>query len=199
MGIESSLRERKKLKTYNGLVEAAFSLFKEQGFEATTVEQIADRAEVSRRTFFRYFATKESIAFPHHAERLELFEKYLSQRIHGETPLTAVRRCLIIIAREYEREREQVLVQATLIESSPTLIARDRILDLRWEEVIAEALSDGVDPSDEYKRQTRLLAGAVVGVIRAALREWMSSGCQLDLVKLGTEALDLLARGTGTE
>ena len=189
----------KKLKTHDALVEAAFSLFKELGFEATTVEQIADRAEVSRRTFFRYFATKESIAFPHHAERLELFEKYLSQRIHGETPLTAVRRCLIIIAREYEREREQILEQAQLIESSPTLIAKDRILDLRWEEVIAQALVNGSDSNDQKKRQARLLAGAVVGVIRAALREWMASGCQLDLVNLGTEALDLLARGTGTE
>ncbi len=57
------LRERKKTKVRATIVEAAFALFEDQGFEATTIEQIAERAEVSRRTIFRYFASKEDLVF----------------------------------------------------------------------------------------------------------------------------------------
>ena len=88
-------RERKKLETREALQEAARRLFAEQGYDATTVKEIADAADVAERTFFRYFAAKEDLLLPDLVSRFQAFERAAAVRPTGEAPLVAVREAAI--------------------------------------------------------------------------------------------------------
>lgn len=79
-----SLRERKKLAAWRAISEAALRLFEEQGFEATTIEQIAAAANVSRATFFNYFASKEAVVFDQDPEARDRWRTLLEARHSGE-------------------------------------------------------------------------------------------------------------------
>ncbi|MQA87666.1 MAG: TetR family transcriptional regulator [Streptosporangiales bacterium] len=88
------LRERKKRRTRRALAEAALRLFDEKGYDATTVADIATAADVSRRTFFGYFASKEDVVFADTDERLELMRSAWSTLPEGTPPVDAVRRVI---------------------------------------------------------------------------------------------------------
>jgi AcrR family transcriptional regulator len=88
-------RERKKLETREALRDAARRLFAEQGYEATTVKEIADAADVAERTFFRYFAAKEDLLLPDLVSRFQAFERATAARPAAEPPLTAIREAAI--------------------------------------------------------------------------------------------------------
>ncbi|MFB8044524.1 TetR/AcrR family transcriptional regulator [Streptomyces hydrogenans] len=79
-----SLRERKKLAAWRAISEAALRLFEEQGFEATTIEQIAAAANVSRATFFNYFASKEAVVFDQDPEARDRWRSLLEAHSPGE-------------------------------------------------------------------------------------------------------------------
>lgn len=187
-----SLREQKKVKTRDALVQAAFELFLEQGFEATSVDAIAIRAEVSRRTFFRYFASKEAVVFPDREARLVRFRGLLELE-PGEEPFDAVRRAFSALADEFTRDRRLVLQQHQIIAASPLLTARDAQLDHDWEVAVADALA-GRGANKVKRRRAEVLAGAVLGAVRATLRGWFAQGGQRDLGTFGAEGLDLLER-----
>ncbi|MCB1152811.1 TetR family transcriptional regulator [bacterium] len=191
----STLRERKKARTYDALVSSAMRLFLQDGYEKITVDDIAGAADVSRRTFFRYFPTKEAVVFPWRQDRLDRFREELSRRLPGEQDYDAVRRACLAMAGEYQNNREEMLEQHRVIESSATLIARERELDLEWEDSIADALLLTSPKTLRAKRQARVVAGAIIGMIRATLRDWFSGSCQTNLVRLGAEAFDLLEEG----
>ena len=83
---ELGRRERKKRETRQALVETAMALFAEQGVDGTTIEQISDGADVSERTFYRYFATKEDVLFADSIERRERFATALATRPEDTGP-----------------------------------------------------------------------------------------------------------------
>lgn len=175
-------------------------LFRAKGFEDTTVDEIASAAEVSRRTFFRYFPTKESVVFPAQEERLVEFQKLLTHPQDGETPFHTVRRACLEIAKDYVVNRDDYLAQRELVLRTPALIAHELEADRDWELAIAQALDRGWDlePGDKgVSRRARILAGATMGVIRATLDDWRAGGCDEDLIQLGEESLDLLEDGIG--
>src|SRR3954464_5075388 len=99
----SGRRERKKQATREALIDAAFKLFGEKGFEATTVEEIADAVDVSSRTFFRYFASKEDVALSFQEDQNEAGLAMLAARPREEPVVTALRRAVVEIARACER------------------------------------------------------------------------------------------------
>ncbi|MCO5169874.1 MAG: TetR family transcriptional regulator [Planctomycetes bacterium] len=181
-------REKKR----DALVSAAHALFRAQGFEATTIEQVAAAAGVSRRTFFRYFATKDAVVFPHAEARIAGFRAALRPRA-GEAVEAAVRRAVLEVAREFAAHRDELLLQHALIASSPHLLAREHELDLAWEDAIVGALEARGEPG----LRARVLGGAVAGALRAALRVWLAGKGKADLAALGQEALDLLAETCG--
>src|SRR3954463_15606751 len=95
MATDTSLRARKKVKTRDALCRAAVELFISKGFEATTVEEICERAEVSPSTFFRYFPTKEAAAFADEEMRIALVESIFAGRGEGEPWHAVVRRAAL--------------------------------------------------------------------------------------------------------
>lgn len=194
---EPCCRERKKIATRDGIVRASMELFERKGFEAVTAEEIALRAGVSRRSFFRYFPAKELVVFPHQAAYLDLFRSLLAQGADTDPPFPRVRRACLVLAREYMNAREEHLAQQRIIQASPSLIARGEAFDTEWEEAISGVFIEDGAPA-EARRRARFLAGAILGVIRAALKEWYAAGCRKDLVRLGGEALRLVEFGAAS-
>lgn len=99
-----NLRERKKLAAWRAISDAALRLFDEQGYEATTIEQIAAAANVSRATFFNYFASKEAVVFDQDPEARDRWRALLESRSPGE-PLWDSLAAVMIEVNEGLRER----------------------------------------------------------------------------------------------
>jgi AcrR family transcriptional regulator len=196
------LRETKKARTREELVDAAHELFVAHGFDETTVEQIAERAGVGRRTFFRYFPTKEAVFFADDLARLGRFSAALAARANSEPALVAVRRLLLGLAAELEQSRSRARTHHELIRTSRTLRGQDFELDNRWEETISDALAAdprGAPPGVLPELWARVASGALMGVIRAVLRHWFDSGARGALTDLGRKAFELLNDGLAVE
>jgi len=189
------LRERKKEATRRALLAASNRRFHRNGFEATTIDEICDDVGISRRTFFRYFVNKEALVFPHRIERLERFLSFLRLAPPGESPVTSLRRAAQVFAKEYMDNREQLVAQQKLIQTSPALLAREREIDRDWEAAMSQAFRDRTGAGRDSELRARVLAGAAIGVIRATMRHWFATEGKADLAKLGDEALDCLERG----
>ncbi len=185
----TGLRERKKEQTREALAAAARTLFLERGFDSVTVDEIASVANVSRRTFFRYFATKEAAAFPNRDTWLTQFHSLTASR-QDETGYETVRRALLGMAQAFMNNRDLMVAQHRIANGATSLIAYQRDVDRVWADVIAEALRK------EYGgRESRLIGAAMMGVIRATLDEWFAQGALGDLLEMGAEALNLIERG----
>jgi AcrR family transcriptional regulator len=186
-------------ETREAIVAAAIDLFDRQGFDATTVDAIAEAAEVSRRTVFRYFRTKEDILFFDWSDNLALFRRHLSQTAAGEPAIAGVRRAAVAVsetvAREIKRQPKIYRVQLRLIMKERALSAHYFRLGLEWERAIAEAVAPHLPDDPAAALHARLLAAAVFGSLRAVLFVWMSTDCRSDLTGLTNEAFDVLEGG----
>jgi AcrR family transcriptional regulator len=160
------LRERKKARTRESIRDHAFRLFREQGYGATTVEQIAEAAEVSPSTFFRYFPNKEDVALTDDLDPL-LLESFRAQPPEL-SQVAAIRAAIRSVLAEtppevLERDRErQAVVFAT-----PDLRARTLDAAVAMVRMVAEVIAErtGRKPDD---LEVLALAGAVIGAAIAA-------------------------------
>ena len=191
---ESSRRSRKKAEVREALVRAADRLFAARGFDGTTIDEIAEAAGVSRRTFFRYFETKEAIVFPQTEERFELFKKLLHARLEGASPFAAVRESIFAVGQTFMASRENEVRRQELVEGSTALLAAELEIYQRWENAIAEAATPP-GASARRRRRARLFAGATMGIVRAVLRQWFRAQGRKNLVTLGREAFLALEEG----
>lgn len=182
------LRDRKKLEAERTLERVAKKAFEKRGFDAVTVEEIAAAANVSKRTFFRYFPTKEDVFFGRRRVQLEELERALAPESR-EAPFATVRRALLSVSSLHLEAKDDVLREHRVLARSPALLAKDLEWDRRAQELVATALARSGDG-----RRARLVAGAIVGVLRVVIEDWVRSEGSLDLEAEGSEALDLLAR-----
>lgn len=196
---ELSLRERKKLKTRNALVAAALRLFNERGYSDTTVDDIVAAVDVSRRTFFRYFASKEDVLFFDSQEYIELFREALETRTENERVVVTAKRAALAIARELKKRREEVLARMKISFSEPTLIARYLQLLHQWRVDLATLIADEEGEDLTSSVHPWLVAGALLGPVDAGLSVWTMSGGESDIESLFEESFAMLQRGLGFE
>jgi AcrR family transcriptional regulator len=189
------LRARKKDATRRALVQAANRRFHSDGFDATTIDDICADAGVGRRTLFRYFSSKDALAFPHRAERLERFIELLEAAPPEESPFASLRRVAETFAREYAANRDSLLAQQRVIESSPALVACEHEIDQDWEHAMARTFARRFAGSADAELRARMLAGAAIGLIRATMRYWFEHQGRPDLGQLGRQAVDSLQEG----
>src|SRR5829696_7106490 len=136
-----SLRERRRRQTAAAIVAGALGLFEERGFEGTTIEQIAAAADISRRTFFRYFADKEELFFAEDERLLTVIDETLDSAPDGEPVLDLARRATRALAAHSVADPERRLARERLIAATPALQARRLAKTLRWEQAIAARLA----------------------------------------------------------
>lgn len=157
------------------LQEAAFALFSEQGYDATSVDQIAERAGVGRSTFFRTFPSKEAVIFPDHEDVLGRIDARLAVASAGQHFL-ALREAARIVLRHYLDEGELARARYRLTRSVPALREREiagmqryqqafRTFVRTWEAGDAEEL--------QAELRAELVAGAVVTAHNLVLRRWL--------------------------
>jgi len=188
----NDLRARKKVKVRRALVTAALRLFDARGFEATTIDDITDAAEVSRRTFFRYFRSKEDVFLLDPERKLELIRRDLDARRADEPTLAAVRRALGSVALDYASDVEVVRLQHRVAAREPALAAREYVYQVRWEDAIAKAVAAdlGVDPAADTR--SRVVAHVTVGALRSAVATWVAGGFEDDAVAVTMSTFDLI-------
>lgn len=165
--VRLGLRERKKAKTRSAIQEHAMRLFSEQGYQATTIEQIAEAAEISKSTFFRYFPTKEDVVLRDDFD--QAFLDALRAQPEGISALEAVRRAAQSVFKELSEELAQTVERNQLIRTVPEL--RARMLDefAQTVHLFAVAVAERYGRGPE-ELAVRTFAGAIVGVI---LSIWM--------------------------
>jgi len=189
------LRERHRKRTAADLEEAALVLFCEKGFDAVTIDDIAAAADVSRRTFFRYFASKEDVILSDHPKRLDELAAALDRRPADESPLAALRHAIISLAGSYEEQRDHMLRRFRLMTTTPALEARSLCLQRNWETAVTGMLAArmGVDPAEDLR--PGVVAATTMAAMRIATANWLALGGQGDLPKIVADALDLLDGG----
>ena len=186
------LRERKKAKTRAAIQRHALRLFREQGYEATTVEQIAAEAEVSPSTFFRYFPTKEDVVF------YDPFDPVLIAALEAQplelTPVEAIREALHTTFAAMSREdRAEQWERGRLILSIPDVRMHAFNDFLATAQLLSELVASrtGRRPND---LAVHTFVGSVIGALMAAFLAGMNDP-NADVVALIDESLCLLEDG----
>jgi AcrR family transcriptional regulator len=178
------LRSRKKAKTRLAIEDAALSLFEGQGYEATTVEEIAERAEVSVTTFFRYFPTKAEVLLSDHGEQLPALHRSIVERPQGEDDLLAIQRA-VQLEWVAAIDPERTARKTRIVDRSDQLVGMSYHRGHRWYAAVTEALARrrGLDIPDD---RCIVTARVALGILASAVEGWMAAGCLGDL----TEAVD---------
>jgi AcrR family transcriptional regulator len=186
-------RERKKQHTRDELVAAASRLFTERGFDETTTADIAEAADVSQRTFFRHFASKEAVLYGDSDEVAEAFGDAIRSRPADEEPLQAVAGALQSLTQIYAGDAERTFLQAQLAARYPSVSAYSRAVVQRGlEQAIIAAVAErmGVDPLKDPRPE--VIAGATMSAVRFALRQFASSRRPGNLLAITAKALTSL-------
>ena len=172
MNPERLSRAERTERTRERLVDSALRLFAEQGYDETGTEQIAAEAGVSPRTFFRYFATKESVLFFGEYDFIRSFGDVLLAQPEGVPDLVAIRDALIVLAPSIERFRARVALYRSAIASSAQLIGRTQIHGLEHTVDMADAIARrrGLVVPDAA---CQLLASVSYVVLRHAIDAWV--------------------------
>ena len=189
------LRERHRRRTAADLEEAALALFCERGFDAVTIDDIAAAADVSRRTFFRYYGSKEDVILSDHPKRLDELQAALDRRPADEAALTALRHAILSLAGTYEEQREHMLRRFRLMTTTPALEARSLCLQRNWETAVTDMLAArmGVDATEDLR--PGVVAATTMAAMRVATANWLAGGGKGDLPAIVAAALDLLDGG----
>ena len=190
---------RRPATTRRELERAAIGLFVERGFEQTTVDDIAAAGGIGRRTFFRYFGSKNDVIWGEFDEELDRMRAAFDAA-PAAAPLMQTVRQVVVAANRYGRADLPELAQRmTLITTTPALLAHSTLRYDAWRRTVAEFVARrlGQEPGDLLPS---VVAGATLGVATAAYAYWLQSGAELaDLLDdaLGRLALDLTGRPEG--
>ncbi|MBY5571417.1 TetR family transcriptional regulator [Rhizobium leguminosarum] len=163
-------RERKRRQTRERIEQAAMTLFLQRGFEATTIEDITEAADVSKRSFFDYFPSKEEVVFAWQDAFAERLMAAVAARPAAESSVAAVEAA--ITATVVTSVDEPGLALGELIHRTPVLKARDQLKYAKLEQKLAEALllRKGGDPLE--RPRMRILAAIVIGALRVGAELW---------------------------
>ncbi|MBK3543373.1 TetR family transcriptional regulator [Streptomyces sp. MBT60] len=161
------------------LAQAAFQLFLERGFERTTVDDIVARAGVGRRSFFRYFPSKEDAVFPDHERCLAEMTEFLAAADGGD-PVGAVSDAARIVLRMYAANPEFSVQRYRLTREVPGLRTYELSVVRRYEQTLAGHLRSRFGEDGDGALRAEVVAASVVAAHNNGLRLWLRSGGEGD-------------------
>lgn len=172
------LRERTRRAVRAEIVGVATELFAQHGFEATTVDDIASAASISRSSFFRYFATKEEVVLQLMVDAGEQVADALRGRPEGEATWTSLRRSFDGLVADVEERPDRAREAANLIRQSPTLHAAHLQRRSTWLDLMVAGLEPRIGdagPGGDPRLRAMALAGAALACLEAANELWVAS------------------------
>ncbi|HEY0240803.1 MAG TPA: TetR/AcrR family transcriptional regulator [Friedmanniella sp.] len=190
------LRERTRRAVQHELLLVALDLFATQGFESTTVDQIASAAGLSRRSFFRYFGTKEDVLTQTLAELGQQLAVDLRVRPASEVPWVALRRAFDPLV-ELMSSDARALTMTRLMLDTPALQASHLQKVTSWQRALAEVLERRLDVGpDEHDRRLEAdaVSGAAVGCLMAAQEAWVRADGARPLAELVDATMNAVGR-----
>lgn len=155
------LRERKKQRTRETIVDVAFKLFAERGFDATTIADIAAAADIAPRTFFGYFATKEDVVTHDFGDIRASMRARLRDREPGETAIDALRAWVAELMKTVDFADPRERCRQQLLHESEALRAHDRHLRAGVEDLLAESIAEDLGEDTDSLR-ARMVAAATI-------------------------------------
>jgi AcrR family transcriptional regulator len=190
------LRERMRATVRAEVIAVAHRLFTEQGFDRTTVDQIATEAGLSRASLFRYFGTKEDIVL----DRLEGtgrdIAEALAARPEDERPWEALRRAFDVLMRTNEEAPERALSYLRMLQETPSLRARHFEKQLSWQELLVPDVARrlGAGPGRPEDPRPSALVAAALACLDAAATGWVACEGTVPLAVLLDRAMGALAK-----
>ncbi|MGI5259927.1 TetR/AcrR family transcriptional regulator [Streptomyces angustmyceticus] len=186
-------RERKKIQTRQAIRRAAYRLFEEHGYEATPVDRIAEAAEVSPSTVFRYFPAKEDIVLTDEYDAV--LETGIRARPADEPVIESVRRISIEALRAMTAEDRGELVQRVrLIREVPAIRGRTAEHTARDAAMLTTVLAERTGRSAD-DLELRVISAVILAALQEALLHWGESGRTTDAEASIHRAMDVLGRG----
>jgi AcrR family transcriptional regulator len=194
-GKSVGLREVKMGRTRRQIADHAFALFRAQGFESTTIEQIATAAEVGTRTLYRYYPTKESLIvdFVESSLRSALAEM---REQPMDIPLPrALYTVIETVLRIISEDAERVLAVYQLADGAPSVQAKLADLSMRWRLDLGQEILRRSEPGSDADFAAQLSAAATMDMIDIGVRSWVAGGGTADVNLITGKVLDLMRGG----
>jgi AcrR family transcriptional regulator len=174
-----SLRERKKDASRHAIEEAAWELFAEKGFDATTVSEIADRANVAPRTFFRYFPSKEAVLFPEIDESLAVLAAAFKARPKDEPELISLFEAIAATAEELSNNRQRQQDRFHMLKQGSS--AGTEFITARASAAVEQMVRERNPDAPDITLRAQLAAGIASVVMTVANERWLTEGTAADM------------------
>ena len=186
----SDLVKRRIRQTRAEIVDVAIPLFRERGFDNVAMSDIAQAAGVSRRTLFRYFATKDDLVFEFPRRWLEVLDATLATRAATESTRDVWRRAILDVAEFIRDDAHHVLAAFEVLSASPTLAARHGRSDAEWVARYVELIGpDVADDPDGFLLATTA-AMTLVAATNAIIIAWAAGQPDADLIAMTHTVID---------
>ena len=194
--VAESLRERKKHATRQAIEDAAWALYAERGYAATSIDDIAARADIAPRTFFRYFRTKEETLYGEFDDAMELFASAFRARPADEPVFTSLLAAVEAVSAASQKDRKKMIERWTLQKEAGVAEAGESIRQ-RFIEQIAELVREREGDHPDGELTARLIAGTLVTCQSVANEYWLESGASGSLHDVGNRCIGLLLAALG--
>ncbi|MFF8967148.1 TetR family transcriptional regulator [Streptomyces globisporus] len=188
-----SLAERKRQLVSDELTGAALRLLAQKGFDAVTIDEIVAAAGVSKRTFFRYFASKEDVVIQFLAGMGTDMRAELAGRPAQETPSVALRHTIWVSIDACAGHADQALRVVQLILGTPSLLARFLERQAQWRDELATEVADRLGLALETDLYPQLAAGMALAAFGTVLQRWSDSDGAEDPATLTDRAFAIIA------
>jgi AcrR family transcriptional regulator len=187
----SDLRQRRRAFTADEIERVAIELFAARGVAEVTVDEIAEAAGISPRTFFRYFPTKAHVVRAHQRRLLDRLVRALAARPSDEGPVTAMREALLATSSMRADDRERILLVGRLLAGEAVDVGFDGSRTDELNALVAEHA--GLDARRDLR--PAVVVSAMMGAAEAVFRAWVESAGTAELTTMVADALALLEGG----
>ncbi len=196
--VHPGLRQRKKDSSRRAIEDAAWELFAEQGYEETSINDIAERADVAPRTFFRYFPTKEAVMYPQFEELLQAVRDEFHKRPAEEPVITSLFESFEVLSGSLEGEASRTRQRMDMMKRPGQHPPGTEYFRTRLAEATAELVLEREGNSEEARMRARLASGVVSLLIDTAHNCWIEAGARESLHDVGERCRGMMGDLIGT-